>query len=120
MTGAETGPISGITSVVGVLFQKTNGKVLLRVRAVENGHGAEAYIILRNWYGKQLDIGLAEFRQQVIRPVHSQKQEDTARCNEDWEAATIELRRVEPAYKELPDAYQSAALRGALAGKYKD
>ena len=32
----------------------------------------------------------------------------------------MELRRVAPDYKELPDAYQTAALRGILTGKYRD
>ena len=32
----------------------------------------------------------------------------------------MELKRVDPDYKELPDACQSAALRGMLTGKRKD
>ena len=32
----------------------------------------------------------------------------------------MELKRVDPDYKALPDAYQIAALRGMLTGKYKD
>ena len=32
----------------------------------------------------------------------------------------MELRRVDLDYKELPDAYQTAALRGSLNGKYRD
>ena len=30
------------------------------------------------------------------------------------------IEEVDPDYKELPDAYQIAALRGMLTGKYKD
>ncbi len=33
--------------------------------------------------------------------------------------AMLELKRVVPDYKELPDAYQIAALRGMLTGNYK-
>ena len=32
----------------------------------------------------------------------------------------MELRRVDPDYIELPDAYQTAALRGILTGKCRD
>ena len=32
----------------------------------------------------------------------------------------MELRRVDPDYKALLDAYQTAALRGILTGKYRE
>ena len=80
----------------------------------------EAYRRLHNWYGKQTDIGLAELRQRVIRPVQAKREEDIAKCIEEWQEAMMELKRVDPDYKELPDAYQIAALRGMLTGKYKD
>jgi len=103
-----------------VLVEKTTGEALLRVRTVENGNGMEAYRRLHNWYGKQTDMGLAELRQRVIRPVQAKREEDIANCIEEWQESMMELRRVDPDYKELPDAYQIAALRGMLTGKYKD
>ena len=57
-----------------VLIEKTSGDALLRVRTVESGDGKEAYRRRRNWYGKQTDMGLAELRQRVIRPVQAKRE----------------------------------------------
>ena len=66
-------------------------------------------------------MGLAELRRRVIRPAQAKRAEDIiATCIEEWQEAMLELKRVDPDYKELPDAYQIAALRGMLTGKYKD
>ena len=65
-------------------------------------------------------MGLAELRQKVLRPIQARKEEDIARCIEEWQESIQELRRVDPDYKELPDAYQTAALRGILAERYRD
>ena len=56
----------------------------------------------------------------VMRPMQAKREEDTARCIEEWQESIVELRRVDPDYVELPDAYQTAALRGILTGKYRD
>ena len=101
-----------------VLIEKTSGEALLRVRTVESRNGTEAYRRLHNWYGKQTDMGLAELRQRVIRPAQASREEDIAKCIEDWQEAVMELKRVDPDYKKFPDAYQVAALRGMLSGKY--
>ena len=82
--------------------------------------GMEACRRLHNWYGKQTDMGLAELRQQVIRPVQANQEEYIAKCIEEWQEAVMELNRVDPDYKELPDAYQVAALPCMLTGTYRD
>jgi len=103
-----------------VLIEKTTGEALLRVKGVEQGQGMEAYKRLHQWFGKQTDMGLAELRQRVIRPNQAKREEDIARCIEEWNESLMELKRVDPDYKDLPDAYQVAALRGMLTGKYRD
>jgi hypothetical protein len=102
-----------------VLIEKTTGEALLRVKGVEQGQGMEAYKRLHQWFGKQTDFGLAELRQRVIRPNQANREEDIARCIEEWNESLMELKRVDPDYKDLPDAYQVAALRGMLTGKYR-
>jgi hypothetical protein len=59
--------------------EKTTGEALLRVRTVENGNGMEAYKRLHTWYGKKTDMGLAELRQRVIRPVQAKREEAIAK-----------------------------------------
>ena len=51
-----------------------------------------------------------------LRPMQAKREEDTARCIEEWQESIMELRRVDPDYVDLPDAYQTAALRGILTG----
>jgi hypothetical protein len=65
-------------------------------------------------------MGLAELRQRAIRPVRAKREEDIAKCIEEWQESVMELKLVDPDYKEPPDAYQVAALRGMLTGKYRD
>ena len=103
-----------------VLVEKTAGGALLRVKGVTMGNGMEAFRRLHRWFGKQRDLGLAELRQKVLRPMQAKREEDTARCIEEWQESIMDLRRVDPDYIELPDAYQTAALRGILTGKYRD
>ena len=57
-----------------VLIEKTSGEALLRVRTVESENGMEAYRRLHNWYGKQTEMGLAEFRQRAIRPAQANRE----------------------------------------------
>jgi hypothetical protein len=57
-----------------VLIEKTSGQGLLRVRTVDSGNRTEAYRRLHNWYGKQTDMGLAELRQRVVRPVQAKRE----------------------------------------------
>ena len=102
-----------------VLIEQTIGEALLRVRTVDTGNGMEAYRRLHNWYGKQTDMGLAELWQREIRPVQARREEDIAKCIEEWQEAIMELKRVDPDYKELPDAYQIVALRVCSLGKTK-
>ena len=61
-----------------VLIEKTTGDALLKVKGVEQGQGMEAYRRLHRWYGKQTDMGLAEFRQRVLRPTQAKNEEDIA------------------------------------------
>ena len=103
-----------------VLVEKTTGDALLRVKQVTTSNGMEAFRRLHRWYGKQTDLGLAELRQSVLRPMQAKREEGTARCIEEWQESIMELRRVDPNYIDLPDAYQTAALRGILTGKYCD
>ena len=103
-----------------VSIEKTTGDALLRVKGVAMGNGMKAFRRLRRWYGEQTDLGLAELLQKVLRPMQAKREEDTARCIEEWQESIMELRRVDPDYVDLPDAYQTAALRGLLTGKYRD
>ena len=103
-----------------VLIEKATGDALLRVKGVAMGNGMEAFRRLHRWYGKWTDLGLVELRQQVLRPMQAKREEDTARCIEERQESIMELRRVDPDYVDLPDAYQTAALRGILTGKYRD
>jgi hypothetical protein len=80
----------------------------------------EAYRRIHQWFGKQTDMGLAELRQRVIRQNQAKREEDIARFTEEWNEALMELRRVDSDYKELPDAYRTAALMGILTGRYRD
>ena len=80
------------------------------------GNRMEACRRLHRWYGQQTDLGVAELRQKVLRPMQAKREEDTARCIEEWQESIMELRRVDPDYVELPDAYQTAPLRGILTG----
>ena len=73
------------------------------------GNGMEAFRRFHRWYGKQTDLGLAELRQKVLRPMQDKREEDTARCIEEWQESSMELRRVDPDYVESPDAFQTAA-----------
>ena len=79
----------------------------------------EAFRRIHQWNGMQTDMGLAELRQNVIRAGQAKREEDIARCIEEWNEALVELKRVDPEYEELPDACQVAALRGMLTGKYR-
>ena len=59
-------------------------------------------------------------QREIGRRRSNTKEEYIAKCIEKWQEAIMELTRVAPDYKELPDSYQIAALRGMLTGKYKD
>ena len=78
MTGAVRGMRSGARTCGGHYFNTTE-EALLRVREVETGNGMEAYRRLHNWYRKQTDMGLAELRQRVIRPVQAKLEENIAK-----------------------------------------
>ena len=65
-----------------VPVENTSGNALLMVLTVENGNAMEAYRRLHNWYGKQTDMGLAELRQRVLRPVQAKREKNTAKCTE--------------------------------------
>ena len=69
----------------------------------------EAFRLLDQWFLKQNGMGLAELRQRAIIPVQAKREEDIARCSEEWKEALLALRRVDPAYKELFEAYQVVA-----------
>ena len=100
--------------------EKTTGEPLLRVQGVERGQGMEAYRRLHRWYGAQTDMCLAELRPRALMTTQAKKEEDVARCMDAWQASIMELRRVYPDYKGLPDAYQTAAIRGLRTGRYRD
>ena len=111
MTCAGKLLMHGIRTCGGLWWTTTTGEALLRVKRVKQGQGMEAFRRLHQWFGQQTDMGLAELRLQVIRPAQAKREEDIARCIEEWNETLVELRRVDPDYRELPDAYQVAALR---------
>ena len=63
---------------------ETDGEALLRIRAVENEHGMEAYRRSRGFCGSQIDMGLVELRQNVLRPHQAKHEEDMAKRSEEW------------------------------------
>ena len=76
-----------------ILVDKTIGAALLRVKGVDQCQGMEARRRFHQWYGKQTYIGLAELRLRVIRPAQAKREEDIARCIEEWNEAHVELKR---------------------------
>ena len=91
-------------------------EAFLRVSTVGTGNGMEACMRLHGWREKHTDMGLVELSQRVMPPNQAKKEYDLQPCIEEWQEAMLDLERVDPDYKELPDAYQVAAVRGLLTG----
>eukprot|EP00969_Alexandrium_andersonii_P346558 15321099-Alexandrium_andersonii.AAC.1 len=65
-------------------------------------------------------MGLQELRQKVMRPTQARNEMEVAQRMEEWHEAHIELAKPDPSYSELPETWKMAAVRGTLAGNFKE
>ena len=79
---------------------KTEGEAMRKVKAVDAGHGVEAYRKLSSWYNAISASTLHELRINVMRPEPAQKAEQVAERIEEWRTTLIRLQHLDKTWAD--------------------